>query len=380
MSRPNLSLSPKMGVREMRLKAERVLPSKVALELNEQLDALHKSLEPHDEVHLNNLELISKLERVFRKKNWTFCTFGSFANELASNVSDLDLCVFVKKQAKPMRILRDIERIMFEFDDFRNLQVIPARIPVLKGNYRDVSFDISFGEENHRFSILRDRLIRIYKEADDRFLKLFFALRWWLNSLDLGDAKSAGLNSLSTCMLLIFFLQQYRLLPVLQLPYEHSDFLEPFNSKSFQNIDDTWRLRLDKWMQDPETSKAKSSAPEHIGELLVLFFEYYSHINHDWAISVRLGNFLPRVPLDVYSKNKIWIEDPVWISNNSSRAFVKVSDMTTFMERTAYLLKRGQGFDQQLIKKLKSPSRLYSDLEWTVPTAFIKSMKRKKML
>lgn len=193
--------------------------------------------------------------------------FGSVAAGLDTVGSDLDCGVIgVEGGEKFISFLKRVATKLRRSNAYRNIQpILNARIPLVKctDKYTGIDIDITQMLQSQH---LKTKLLRRYRELDERFSILTYIVKKFAQVNGLGDASAGGLNSFGWTLLVLQFCQMISppILPNLQDPSQ---------------IHDNWR----------------SSNTTNAGTLLVQFFIFYTRRFHPFrdCVSIQRGCFCP---------------------------------------------------------------------------------------
>ncbi|CAB3387371.1 Hypothetical predicted protein [Cloeon dipterum] len=216
---------------------------------------------------------------------WGLYLVGSTMTGLATDLSDVDMCLLVRQTEIDQRheavfYLREIQRNLWEY--IENPQLILAKVPILK--FCDVQEGIEIDLNcNNAVGIRNTHLMYCYTRLDWRVRPLVLVVKLWAQKYGINDAKNMTLSSYSYTLMVINYLQcgvEPAALPSLQMLYP-----EKFNAHSFiPNID-----------IHEELPAYESSNKQTLGELFQGFMEYYA-TRFDYAntaVSVRTGSVRP---------------------------------------------------------------------------------------
>ncbi|KAI8050934.1 hypothetical protein BDF22DRAFT_745132 [Syncephalis plumigaleata] len=334
----------------------KTLPSAFETPLSNQIVALNKRLSISEKRQKENQHRRAMLERIISETELTNVKvhlFGSSANGLSNENSDLDMCVtsdeidqLLKEQngkrtkSKGKDALADIMRaIARKLKEHRMREVIPivwARVPVVKFNYPvdNQAMDMAIA---NRVALRNTKLFYTYTQADPRVRPLLMTIKYWANQRVISDAAQNGntINSYTHVLLVLNYLQIVGVIPPLQRiccgkypPLEdcYRDDMrhcivcqQPLPS----NIVDGYETYFyDKPLV--ETSKNDTT----LAQLLVDFLRYYAfEFNYaDACVSVRKGTTIPRQDTiwppfdktDPGQNHALCVEDPFVLTRNTA--------------------------------------------------------------
>uniref|UniRef100_T1HJ60 Uncharacterized protein n=1 Tax=Rhodnius prolixus TaxID=13249 RepID=T1HJ60_RHOPR len=266
---------------------------------------------------------------------------GSTMNGFGIESSDVDMCLVIRhaevdQRNEALSYLKEILNIFSQCEYVENLELIQAKVPILK--FRDskqgMQVDLNC---NNSVGIRNTHLLYCYGRMDWRVRPLVMIVKIWAHWHNINDAKNMTLSSYSLALMVIHFLQCAVNPPVLCCL--HNAYKEKFNSSSeIGTIDIHEEL-------DPFISENKQS----LGELLVQFFQYYATFDFlQFAISVRLASVIPieecrmvRMPKnDPHQWKLICIEEPFDLTNTARSVYdaEKFKHIRNVIARSAHAL------------------------------------------
>lgn len=277
---------------------------------------------------------------------------GSSANGFGTNSSDVDICLMVSheevnQKAEAICLLRLLARALRKAEFIKKLNVISAKVPIIKFHDSQNSIDCDININNH-IGIRNTHLMKAYSDADWRVKPLVLAIKNWAKYHSINDASKQTLSSYSLSLMTIYFLQisDPPVLPILQE-------LRPdkFNVKA-----DIRTLRL-----NDDAVIWSSSNNQTLGELFAGFIEFYSNFDFESkVISVRMGKVIPKNALPSQALDSdhtpwkfILIEEPFDLTNTARAVY----DYTVFREivnvfdRSNRCLKNSKSYEQLFTEK-----------------------------
>lgn len=262
-------------------------------------------------------EIKEKLSSIIKEK-WpdiSLHIFGSSLLGLLTKDSDIDICMMV-----PDKYMLTPKHALLELEDFLNKKgfeevhtVLNTRVPVISFKMDSYKIDLVVDQE---VNIHKTHLILNYIKMDSRVAPLLFSLKKWKKYiskkfitnealltksgfLNLSYNNSKELTFYCLSLMMIFYLQQKKVLPNLSLG------------------------RYEKWI---------SECKEDIGELLIGFFKEYSFFDYDNSvISIKYGKSLSRDETEL-KNHSILVEDPLETEINAARQISK-KKLTIEMKR-----------------------------------------------
>lgn len=231
------------------------------------------------------LEMDEALERNFGPECRTH-VFGSMLNGFGSLESDVDIVALAKDGVgtahQRLSRIRKMLRNCFRGHLSRDIELIPAKVPLLKFFYKDSPVDLSVNTDK---GVRNTHLLFCYGQCDWRVRPLVCALKTWARKNGVNDAKNATLSSYVLTLLMINYLQilQPPVVPVL-----HDLHPELFLMGDSAQ-DDVFELPFLTPLPRFESENAWS-----LGQLFAGFMQHYDR-NFDFTAdvaSVRTGRIL----------------------------------------------------------------------------------------
>ncbi|XP_059474307.1 poly(A) RNA polymerase gld-2 homolog A-like isoform X4 [Neocloeon triangulifer] len=252
---------------------------------------------------------------------WGLYLVGSTMTGLASDLSDVDMCLLVKHMEIDQRheavfYLQQVLANLWEY--IENPQLIQAKVPILKFCDMQEGIEIDLNC-NNVVGIRNTHLLYCYTRLDWRLRPLVLVVKLWAQKYGINDAKNMTLSSYSLSLMVINYLQcgvSPPVLPSLQVLYP-----EKFNPHSFiHNID-----------IHEELPPYKSANKQPLGELFLGFLEYYSsHFDYaNTAVSVRTASVRPieecrrarTFKNDPHQWKFICVEEPFELTNTARSVY-----------------------------------------------------------
>ncbi|GFU12465.1 poly(A) RNA polymerase gld-2 homolog A [Nephila pilipes] len=302
-------------------------------------ELFHQNKQTED-VFSRKMALRDKLHNILRARfpNCGLYVVGSSMTGLGVKSSDIDMCLMltdseVDQQKEAVNILHSIKYLFLKYKFLYNIQVIHAKVPILK------FIDIESGIEvdlniNNTIGIRNTQLLSSYARIDKRLPPLVVLAKIWARHHGINDAKHNSLSSYSIVLMVIHYLQYRSQPPVLPC-------LQKLQSDKFLPNTDIRKLKLREDLPD-----FISENYEDLGDLFIGFLKYYSEeFNYlGDAISVRIGCVIPRGDAVHNSspKNKLahWkhlcIEEPFDLTNTARAVFnAEVFEHILYVFRTS---------------------------------------------
>jgi len=244
--------------------------------------------------------------------------FGSSRNGFGFRGSDMDLCLTFKNHdenpppqfSNAVQVIKQLSDVLKKNDSFKNVvPITAAKVPIVKFEYyyRGMQYegDISY------YNVLAQRntqLLSLYANLDNRCQKLGYVLKALVKECGIGDASRGSLSSYAYVLLLIHYLQQVEVLPVLQELYEGDT--QPVHTVEGFN---TW------FQADPAIIDKLFKCPnsESLARIWIGFLQYYTEdFQFDkTTIQIRHKSQLTTFEKEWTSKC-ISIEDPFELTHN----------------------------------------------------------------
>lgn len=205
------------------------------------------------------------LRRHHRQPQAEVCLFGSFESGLSTLTSDADFTVLN---------FRDLGREPIH-ELASNLQdsgwgpiktIANARVPIVSFTGHGIRCDMSI---NQPMGVFNSQLINAYQRIDSRFLGIWFGLRTLADKNGILSGSTGYLSSYALTMMLIVFLQDITLPPVLpRLQQQSAD-------KMISRTIDGYHCAFDKEPRNYATLAAQNT--KSAGQLLIELCMYFGH-------------------------------------------------------------------------------------------------------
>ncbi|XP_064459794.1 poly(A) RNA polymerase GLD2-like [Ornithodoros turicata] len=231
------------------------------------------------------MKLRDTLYSIFRK-SFPLCGLyivGSSMNGTGSCKSDMDMCLMLthyemNQRTEATTILRHLADSLQEFDFVQQLQVIYAKVPILKikDAVSGVEVDLNV---NNTVGIRNTQLLNCYTRMNPRVAPLTLLVKAWAQHHGINEARHMTLSSYSLVLMVIHYLQCECHPPVVPC-------IQQMMPNKFQPNEDVRNLKL---YEDLPPFVSENSMS--LGELFLGFLHYYSS-KFDFSqqcISVRLG-------------------------------------------------------------------------------------------
>ncbi|XP_055605909.1 poly(A) RNA polymerase, mitochondrial-like [Uranotaenia lowii] len=165
-------------------------------------------------------------------------------------------------------------------------RILKARVPIIKYHHEHLDLEIDL-TMNNMTGVYMSELLYLFGQIDPRVQPLTFCVRRWAQSVGLTNhAPGYWITNFSLTMLVMYFLQQ------LQEP-----ILPPIN-KLIQSASKT-DLRITEnhiscsFLRDVQKLNFSTKNTTPLDELLLQFFEFYSHFDFNQrAISLNIGSHI----------------------------------------------------------------------------------------
>ncbi|XP_065059780.1 poly(A) RNA polymerase GLD2-like [Rhopilema esculentum] len=285
--------------------------------LSNEMMQYSAACEQTQELLEKKLRLRSTLLGIFRREfpGASLHLVGSSCNGFASQSSDADFCLMlthwrhVDQRFEAVHYLRTLHRLLKHFPYIRELQVIRAKVPILK--FKDsvsaCECDINI---NNSVGIRNTHLLRTYSRVDKRVRPLIVVVKRWANLQGINNAHQGTLSSYSLVLMVIHYLQAGTKIPVIpSLQQQYPDYF-----RQDLNLD-----YLPMFEPADMIPCNRSANKQTVGELFEGFLDYYAN-NFRWdflAVSVRLGRATPKALSPGAREKPIFIEEPFDLTNTA---------------------------------------------------------------
>jgi len=179
--------------------------------LHEEIEDFYAWVSPTPHSHQSRLDVVERV-RSCVSQVWPAARleiFGSFKTGLYLPSSDLDLVVFGKWEAIPLRSL-ERELLNKGIAQPETMEVLDkATVPIIKmvERFTKIRVDISFNKIN---GIKAAELIKVFQKKYPALPKLVCVLKYFLNNRDLSCVFTGGLSSYCLTLMIVSFLQLHR--------------------------------------------------------------------------------------------------------------------------------------------------------------------------
>eukprot|EP00532_Pseudo-nitzschia_australis_P003489 CAMPEP_0168186530 /NCGR_PEP_ID=MMETSP0139_2-20121125/14490_1 /TAXON_ID=44445 /ORGANISM="Pseudo-nitzschia australis, Strain 10249 10 AB" /LENGTH=1085 /DNA_ID=CAMNT_0008108561 /DNA_START=23 /DNA_END=3281 /DNA_ORIENTATION=- len=210
--------------------------------------------------------------------------------------------------------------------DFTRISAIPrARVPVIKGIYRDANnphsddgtlhFDICLLND---IAVANSGLIKEYSDVDIRVKSLMITVKRWTKDKRINSAQDNTLSSYAWMNLVVYYLQCIEFVPNLQCPvlmkkcnYQQREDGPGDNINNLDTAYLKWFGQVEKvWKRSSKIDEAYGS----VSMLLYGFFRFYSleFPTHLYMVSIKRGGAvrLPKTMFPDRTSIHLCIEDP----------------------------------------------------------------------
>lgn len=265
------------------------------------------------------LRLRSALLAIFRRDfpAASLHLVGSSCNGFANDTSDADFCLMltherqIDQKNEALFYLQSLRKNLRHVPSMRNIQLIKAKVPILK--FRDTisSCDCDVNV-NNATGIRNTHLLRTYSRIDDRVRPMVLAVKRWAKVRRINDASQGTLSSYSLVLMVLHYMQSGCHPPcIVSLQDKYPDYFDlSLNVDMLPMFDPTDKIPCN-----------QSENRESLGELLAGFFKYYAKtFRWDFLVaSVRLGRAIPRSISNEWTGKYMCIEEP-FDRTNTARA------------------------------------------------------------
>jgi predicted nucleotidyltransferase len=246
----------------------------------------------------NNFELIYNNQILFKIKNI-----------LSNNFDKEEKNIYEKEENFEKNKEEKIEKNNYEKEEkklkIKKIEIITnSKIPVLKCKINEINIDIILYKESN---IKKKEYLQNYIDYEPKIIPLIYYLKKYKKSkeklffsnevcissdgyLTLSYNKSLYFTNYCLNMMLLFFLQQKGLVPVIEIDHLNFKKLIGRNEVDF-----------------------------NVGEVLLEFFLFYIHFDYSNVVSVRLGDVISKSFSKILKSKNVMIEDPFEIDQNIAR-------------------------------------------------------------
>eukprot|EP00794_Sanderia_malayensis_P009680 gene9680-10667_t len=285
--------------------------------LSEDIIQFSNDCQQTEDILHKKLRLRSTLLSIFRREfpAASLHLVGSSCNGFASKTSDADFCLMltqwrkVDQKFEAVVYLRRLQKILKQCPYIKDLQVIRAKVPILK--FRDsVSGCLCDVNINNSVGIRNTHLLRTYSRVDSRVRPLIVTVKRWAQAAGINDASQGTLSSYSLVLMVINYLQagtKPAVIPSIQNIY-------PDCFRGDMSVD---HLPMFDAAEMIPCNRSTNTQP--VGELLEGFLDYYGN-QFRWdflAVSVRLGRATPKPLNRDWAEKPICIEEPFDLTNTA---------------------------------------------------------------
>jgi len=220
------------------------------------------------ETMLQKIKLWKELYRVIMKEfDCGIFIFGSTFNGFGGKDCDMDMCLFPHgadgfQDKQKLNIVRRLLRHHCSHFIRGDIELIPAKVPILKFKDREGDLEVDLSVDNPT-SIRNTHLLYYYSKCDYRVRPLVLAVKRWAKHHGINEARNQTLSSYTLTLMVLHFLQAAttpRVIPCLHNVYPHI----------FSSYSDIFSLDY------TDTPRFRSENTQAAGDLLVAFFNYYA--------------------------------------------------------------------------------------------------------
>ena len=213
--------------------------------------------------------------------------FGSSVNGVGFKESDVDIYIDLQKEPSLLKksdseIGEKIVSILKKIPEITNVEgILGARIPIVRFVHveSNLKCDLSF---HNMMSVMNSKFLKMCQQADPRINTLMIVIKFWAEFQKLSGSSSGRdrykkMSNYALCILVIFFLQNEKILPSVQELYyntvsEDSCIINGFEC-GFPRDLSLWKIPLDSFPNEKSVS-----------ELLHSFFEFYANFDYEGCI------------------------------------------------------------------------------------------------
>ncbi|KAF9365421.1 hypothetical protein BGX34_010048 [Mortierella sp. NVP85] len=261
-----------------------------------------RTTQQHDEQVLDLMKRIQdQLNECYRGSRIIIQLFGSFANGLSSNTSDVDL---VFQDGSKKVTIWSLSKAL-KCRGYRDVQTIAhAKVPIVRFTdpVLNMPCDMSLNED---LGVENSRLINTYQAIDHRFRVVWFTLKQIAKTHGIMSSRNGYLSSYALTLMLITYFQSMDppILPKLQ---QQKSMVPKFIGRHDCSFDHNWSNYQRSALRNEDSS----------ADLLLAFLSYfgYEYDYEDWEMNPRLGVIRER-PRQVGAWH-IAIMDPFIVERN----------------------------------------------------------------
>ena len=147
-------------------------------------------------------------------------------------------------------------------------------VPIVKFDVKNVACDLSVITNINYVGLLNTTLLAFYANYDRRLVPVAHFVKQLAKLYEVNDAQTGSLHSYNWNLLVIFFLQQQNVLPILD-----EKVIKPYISLT----------DMAQYFEGLKTTQLKRNSDLSVGQLLVGFYDFYHNYNWDDVVSVRRG-------------------------------------------------------------------------------------------
>lgn len=246
---------------------------------------------------------------------------GSSMSGFATKTSDMDLCLMISQEEidpkrEAVEILMAIQKALRKLKFIKRIQLIRARVPILKFQDYDghIECDLNI---NNSVGIRNTHLLRYYASMDWRVRPLVLFMKKWARFHDINDASKKTISSYSLCLMMLHYLQ-YGCKP------QVLDSVQKLHPTLFDYGEDIRNLQMNTRIE------FKSKNSQSLGDLFLGFLNYYTNeFDFDMDVaSVRIGTKIPIhmvrarcKPQELGSWGCLKVEEPFDLSNTARSCY-----------------------------------------------------------
>jgi non-canonical poly(A) RNA polymerase PAPD5/7 len=162
-----------------------------------------------DEIRTKSLKLVKSMIKE-KYPHWKIKSFGSFPNKIHLPDSDVDIAVIADltndSNEDQVKVLKKITKILTETNSVDYIQLIHARVPIIKATLKDtkINIDICANRKNgyEAKKIIKQTL------TDFAFMRpIIYVLKYFLRQRKLNETYTGGISSFLLFNLLLAYIQ-----------------------------------------------------------------------------------------------------------------------------------------------------------------------------
>ena len=226
------------------------------LKLHYEILEFYEFIKPNAEEIEQRNKVYEYIEKVIKDHwpNWKIEKYGSFTTNLSLPDSDIDLVIAPDtKQTDIEKLLKKISDVFISENKFSYIEVIKARVPIIKATYKENGINIDISIMKPHFEENKKSIEKILNEYP-YMRPLIYVLKYFLRQKKLNELHTGGISSFVLFNMVFAYIL---------------------------------------YVQKDKAEHSHSTRLLTLGHLLVGFFQFYAfEFNYDYVgISVRHGGY-----------------------------------------------------------------------------------------